>query len=124
MWISTDKMIYHLNNVRKRGQGGRRYEDLEDKQFPTSIVVSTDMHTRYVFRADVCYDWNIRLEDIEEDTKLYKDDHLNDFVRKNARLRVSYALNLPQPMTLKPMRSIYENLKNSTEEATILMVCM
>ncbi|SDN93533.1 hypothetical protein SAMN04487897_10650 [Paenibacillus sp. yr247] len=37
MWVNTDKMIYNLNNVRKRGQGGQRFDDIEEQQFPTHM---------------------------------------------------------------------------------------
>lgn len=56
VWINTDKMIYYLNNVRKKGMGGSRYDEIEDTQFPTHIVVSADVFSRYVFRSDVAYD--------------------------------------------------------------------
>ncbi|MFC0213802.1 insertion element protein [Paenibacillus chartarius] len=105
MWLNTDKMIYYLNNVRKRGQGNLRYDDLEDRHFATHIVVTSDVHSRYVFRSDVAYDWNIGMDDIENDTKLYKEDHLNEFARKNARLRFSFA---PQPPTDNDTQTQYE----------------
>lgn len=69
VWINTDKMIYYLNNVRKRGYGGKRYDDTEEKLFQTHVVVSGDVNSRYIFRSDVAYDWNVTLEDIENDTK-------------------------------------------------------
>ncbi|WP_247600270.1 hypothetical protein [Priestia flexa] len=56
IWINTDKVIYHLNNVRKKGMGGREYSELEDSTFPTQIVVSSDVFSRYVFRSDIAYD--------------------------------------------------------------------
>jgi transposase-like protein len=89
VWINTDKMIYYLNNVRKKGMGGGQYDDIEDKRFPTHIIVSADVFSRYVFRSDVAYDWDIRLEDIMLDTVLCKEDHLHEFARKHARLRYS-----------------------------------
>lgn len=85
MWINTDKMTYHLNNVRKKGMGGSKYNDLEETIFPTNVVISADVFSRYVFRSDVTYDWDISLEDINEDTIRYKDDHLGIYARKNAR---------------------------------------
>jgi transposase-like protein len=98
IYLNIDKMIYYLNNVRKRGHGGLRYNNLEEKHFPTHVVVSGDVSSRYVFRADVAYDWNVSLEDIEADTLTYKEDHLNEFARKNARLRRGYQF-CPQPPT-------------------------
>jgi hypothetical protein len=105
IWMSTDKMVYFLNNVRKRGQGGRQYRGLEDMQLPTHIVVSADISSRYVFRADVAYDWLVRPEDIEADTLRFKDDHLHTYARKNARLRFS---SCPQPPTANDTQSLHE----------------
>jgi len=53
IWLNTDKMIYSLNNVRKKGQGGREFDDVEESQFPTHIVVTADVHSQYMFRTDV-----------------------------------------------------------------------
>ncbi|MCM3708853.1 MULTISPECIES: insertion element protein [Cytobacillus] len=85
MWINTDKMTYFLNNVRKKGMGGSDYDDLEESNFPTNVVVSADVFSRYVFRSDVAYDWDINLGDIALDTILLKEDHLNEFAKKYAR---------------------------------------
>jgi transposase-like protein len=85
MWINTDKMTYHLNNVRKKGMSKSKYRELEDSVFPTHVVVSADVFSRYVFRSDVSYDWDFTLEEIKEDTIQYKDDHLGIYARKNAR---------------------------------------
>ncbi|MDM5188045.1 insertion element protein [Bacillus sp. DX4.1] len=104
MWVNTDKMIYNLNNVRK---GGQRFDDIEEQQFPTHIVVSGDVGSRYIFRSDVAYDWDVRVEDIYNDTILYKDDHLDDFSQKNARLRFSFS---PQPPTKNDTESYSEYL--------------
>ncbi|KKB34438.1 hypothetical protein QY96_03870 [Bacillus thermotolerans] len=59
MWFNTDKMTYYLNNVRQKGMGGHRYDDVEENQFPTHVVVSADVLSRYVLRSDVAYDWDI-----------------------------------------------------------------
>ena len=58
MWLNTDKMIYYLNNVRRKGKGGVRY-DIENTKFQTYLVASSDLYSRYVFRADIAYDFNI-----------------------------------------------------------------
>lgn len=108
MWINTDKMIYYLNNVRRRGQGGERYDLVEEKEFPTHVVISADMDSRYVFRSDVAYDWLTTTEDIMKDTLLYKDDHLDEFSRKNARLRYSF---FPQAPTKDDEQSTVEYMK-------------
>jgi transposase-like protein len=78
VWLNTDKMTYYLNNVRRKGQSDGRYVNLLEKQFQTNIVISSDVFSRYVFRADVAFDPNITFEDIERDTQLYKDDHLHE----------------------------------------------
>jgi transposase-like protein len=82
IFINTDKMHYNLNNVRKKGQGGKKYAGLEDNQVQTHVVVSADALSRYVFRADVAYDWEMTVEDLKVDTALYKEDHLNNFSKK------------------------------------------
>lgn len=90
MWINTDKMQYYLNNVRKKGKGGKYESNLEDKLLQTHIVISTDVKSRYVFRSDVAYDWNVTLDEVQEDTLWYREDHVDSFCRKNDRLRFSY----------------------------------
>lgn len=96
LWMNTDKMVYFLNNLRKRGKGGIQYDDVEESKFPTHIVVSGDVESMYIFRADVAFDWDATLDAIEDDTLLYKDDHLNEYARKNKRLRFQIC---PQPPT-------------------------
>jgi hypothetical protein len=85
MWLNTDKMTYYLNNVRKKGQGSSQFDGIEELQLPTSVVISADVLSRYVFRSDVAYDWDISLSDIALDTALLKEDHLNLFAKKHAR---------------------------------------
>lgn len=87
IWIQTDQMTYHLNNVKRRGRGGHRHEQTEDPVLPTNVIISTEMRTRYALRADVAFDWDVRLDDIDQTTKLYKDDRLHDFARRYARIR-------------------------------------
>ena len=97
LWLNTDRLVYHLNNVRRNGQGGFDYTDVEDKRFITNVVVTSDLKSRYVFRADVAYDWDISLDNLKEDSALYKDDHLHNFARKNSRLRFSFCPQPPSP---------------------------
>jgi hypothetical protein len=59
-------------------------------------VISSDIFSRYVFRADVAYDLDITLDEISEQTKMYKDVHLNTFAQKYGHLRFPFA---PQPPT-------------------------
>jgi transposase-like protein len=96
MWLNTDKMTYYLNNVRRKGMGGERYDDIEETQFPTNVIITAEVFSRYVFRSDVAYDWDITMGDIALDTILYKEDHLNEFTKRHARLRFSH---YPQPPT-------------------------
>ena len=85
MWVNTDKMMYVLNNVRKKGESIKSKPSSVEKQLPTQVVISSEYHSRYVFRADVCFDWEITKQQILDDTVFYKDDHLNDFLSRNAR---------------------------------------
>ncbi|WP_339315247.1 hypothetical protein [Paenibacillus sp. FSL R10-2734] len=103
VWLNTDKLIYNLNNVRKKGHGGQRYDNLEDKLLQTHIVVTSETQSRYIMRSDVAYDWNIKLEQIEQDTIYYKDDHLDSFSRKNERYRFPFAPQLPTPSDTQSM---------------------
>jgi len=90
VWLNTDKMNYYLNNVRKRGQSAKKFDGIEDMQLQTYLVVTAEGLSRYVFRSDIAYDSSVTLEDLERDTTLYKEDHLNTFCRKNDRLEWSY----------------------------------
>lgn len=85
MWITTDKLHYVLNNVLKKGRGKNRGTAIEDKQLPTYIVASADKDSRYVFRSDLCFDWDISLEDVISNTLTYKDDHLAGYLRRHER---------------------------------------
>ncbi|MBD8068805.1 insertion element protein [Bacillus sp. PS06] len=86
IWLNTDKMHYYLNNVRKKGQGAEKFRGLEDLVLPTYIVVTGDVHSRYIFRSDIAYDWEKSFDELNIDTRQFKEDHLNDFCKKNARL--------------------------------------
>jgi hypothetical protein len=74
-------------------------------QFPTHVIVSADVFSRYVFRSDVAYDWDIKLEDIMLDTVLLKDDHLHEYARKHARLRINH---FPQEPTKNDTQTVSE----------------
>lgn len=89
LWLNTDKFIYYLNNVRKKGHANG-YNEQERLQMPTHIVATVDAYSRFVFRADIAYDFNITSDEIEEDIEKYKEDKLQTFVQKNARYRYSY----------------------------------
>lgn len=96
-WLNTDKMTYHLSNVRKKGYGRKSIlERTEESKFPTNIVITSEMKSRYVFRADIAYDWNFTIDDLALDTLLYKDDHLHEFSKKNSRFRTGFT-SFPMP---------------------------
>lgn len=105
IWLNTDKMVYRLNNVRKKGKGGIHYNDEEESAFQTFLIASSDLYSRYVFRTDIAYDFTITQEQIEEDTVKYHEDHLHSFARKNERLRIPFA---PQPPSENDHQSVFE----------------
>lgn len=98
-----------LNNVRQKGMGGHRYDDVEENQFPTHVVVSADVLSRYVLRSDVAYDWDITLGDVALDTVLQKEDHLNEFAKKYAQYP-KYS-HYPQPPSANDNQSFSDYYK-------------
>ena len=116
LWITTDKLHYVLNNVLKRGQGKNRGLLMEDKQLPTFVVASADVNSRYVFRADVCFDWDITIDQIQQDTLKYKEDHLNNFSRKNERFG-GYAV-----FPIKPTENDTQTMAEYQKELTKINV--
>lgn len=109
IYLNTDQLVYTLNNIRKRGKvkrtGADKYKNLEDKKMITNIIASSDMFSRYVFRCDLNYDFNITMEQIEQDTKANHDDHAYSFERQHDRLRFTYA---PQPPTSNDTQTMAE----------------
>jgi hypothetical protein len=89
LWLNTDKFSYYLNNIRKKGHG-KNYIEQERPLFPTYIVATVDVYSRYAFRTDIAFDYDITANDIERDIELLKEDHLYNFAQKNARYRYSY----------------------------------
>ncbi len=112
LFINTDKMVYYLNNAKKKNAGSRYLYNEEEKQFQTHVVVSSDVFTRYVFRSDVAYDWNIKLNEIDEQTQAFKDDHLHRFAQRFGHLKHSYS---PQQPTRNDIQSEYEYKKEYAE---------
>lgn len=103
LWINSDIFVYYLNNNRHKLPGNdktvrdvRPVQKEEFRKMQTRCIVSGDIYSRYIFRADLAYDWNINMEQFEKDTQVYKCDHLERSERKNARLEISYT---PQPPT-------------------------
>lgn len=43
----------------KKGMGGSQYNDVEESHFPTIVVITTDVNSRYVLRSDVAFDSDI-----------------------------------------------------------------
>ena len=89
LWLTTDKFSYSLNNIRKKGHG-KDYSTQERPLFPTYIVATVDSHSRYAFRTDLAFDYNVTADDIESDIEILKDNHVYNFAQKNARYRYSY----------------------------------
>lgn len=87
--LTTDKFIYYLNNIRKKGHA-KEYTYKEKPVFQTNIIATVDSKSRYAFRTDVAFDYDITADDIEKDVEMYKEDHLYNFARKNAKYRYSY----------------------------------
>lgn len=95
IWLNTDKMLYNLNNIRRKGKGSFDTSFTDDSALQTHVVITADVHSRYVFRSDVAYDWNFNFEQLKEDTLLYREDHIDSFCRKNDRFRLSYYPQAP-----------------------------
>lgn len=86
--LNTDKFSYFLNNIRKKGHW-KDYLEQERPHFPTYVVATVDAYSRYAFRTDIAFDYNITADDIERDVELLKENHLYNFAQKNARYRYS-----------------------------------
>ncbi|HEY5563533.1 MAG TPA: insertion element protein [Clostridiaceae bacterium] len=111
IWINTDMMIYNLNNIWLNGKAGKKDEFItaKDKKLQTYLLSSADLKSGYVFRTDIAYDYDIRLEDVEKDTGTYHCDHSYPFLRKNDRLKYPYC---PQPPTEKDDQSSDEYIED------------
>jgi len=96
MYLNTDYLMYYLNNVRKKGKGGIRYDNLEDAKLDTYIAATGDVFSRYVLRADVAFDWRFSIENLWETTYTLKEDHLPYYSRMAERYKYSV---YPQPPT-------------------------
>jgi len=111
IWLNTDKMHYYLNNVRKKGQGSKKYTGLEELNMQTHLVVTAEALSRYVFRSDIAYDWDVSLSELNEDTRRLKEDHLNTFSRKNDRLDWSYCPQEPSANDTQDMSTYQHELR-------------
>src|SRR5690606_24941779 len=79
----------------RKGKGSFDTSFTDDSALQTHVVITADVHSRYVFRSDVAYDWNFNFEQLKEDTLLYREDHIDSFCRKNDRFRLSYYPQAP-----------------------------
>lgn len=109
LYIATDLMSYSLNNIRKKGKGGNSKtpeEKANAQDATTSILASGDVLSSYIFRADICYDYEVRLNDIEEDTITFHSDHTYPYLRKYERInRFTY---YPMPPTKLDSQSEFD----------------
>jgi len=90
LYLTSDTFTYALNNIRRKGEGNTKKTNYEKQQATdalTNMNAVADGISNYVFRADICYDIGIRLEDIEEDTKEYHCDHTYDYLKKYQRIQ-------------------------------------
>jgi len=98
LWLNTDKLVYHLNNIRRKGCGGKEYGHTEKLVFPTGVIATSDMFSRYIFRVDVAFEWQVTVKDIERDIEILKENHLYNFTQRNAKYRYSfYDLSKKEP---------------------------
>lgn len=88
-----------------KGKGGKKNLGEKEKKLPTYMISSADLKSRYVFRCDIAYDFDITLEDVEEDTRQYHCDHSYSFLRRNERLKYPYC---PQPPTTNDSQTFSE----------------
>lgn len=110
IWLNTDMMEYYLNNIRKKGQK-KAPGEIGEKQLQTQIVITSELDSRYVFRADIAYDSDIDFKQIQLDTELYKDDHLPLELRKNTKYtRYSYFPMEPTTSDTQTMTDYYQEL--------------
>lgn len=57
--------------------------------FPTSIIATTDPRSRYIFRADVAFDFTTSVNEVKNDYIRYKEDKLNTYLQKTSKYKVS-----------------------------------
>ena len=98
MYLNTDFMMYYLNNVRRKGRGGVRYDNLEDAKLDTYIAATGDIFSRYVLRADIAFDWNFSMENLWETTFSLKEDHLPYYSRATEHYKFSVYPQPPSPL--------------------------
>ena len=117
LYLNTDALLYHLNYKRLKSNGSK-IKRKDDKLPTTHVYTTADVLSGYIFRADVAYDFNITLEEIEQDTHTYFCDHTASYLRKNERLYHEYAPQPPTPFDnqtdegYQQERSLFEDKEN------------
>lgn len=104
LWLASDQMVYSLNNIRQRNQSTGRYRNVEPRVTATNVIVTADMASDYVFRSDLCYDWDVTLDDVKQSTFFYQDDYMSLFDGRYGRLR--RMSRYPQPLNADEMRAM------------------
>lgn len=93
LYLASDSFVYMLNNIRRKGKGGKKQSESEKanaNEASTYMTATGDIETAYIFRSDIAYDTSITLDDIIKDTELYHCDHTFHYLRKNDRIRHFY----------------------------------
>lgn len=117
LYLNTDALMYNLNYKRIRSNG-KKVNRNENKLPQTYVYATTDVLSGYVFRADVAYDFNVTLEEIEKDTLNYHCDHTSSYLRKNERLYHEFAPQSPTPLDTQSQteyelnRNLFEDKQN------------
>jgi transposase-like protein len=113
MMLNTDAMIYHLNNIRQKGQSKAK-DDIEtdEKKLITYLIATADVKSEYVFRSDIAYDFDFNLDQLIEDTEMYNCDRTFTFLRKNQRLAYSYYPKAPDSSNQVDIDMYQKELKN------------
>jgi len=101
LWLNTDKLLYYLNNVRQKGHGAFDTITLRISNFKLISSLREILITGY----DIAYEWDVNLKSVDDDTLYYREDHLHEFSKKNARLRFSHS---PQPSTKNDTKTTAE----------------
>lgn len=114
LYFNTDALMYNLNYKRIRSNG-KSVNRNENKLPPTYVYATADVLSGYVFRADVAYDFNATLEEIEQNTLTYYCDHTAYYLRKNERLYHEFAPQPPTPSDTQSQEE-YEFNRNLFED--------
>ncbi len=84
--LESDVFNYTMRNTRKRGSGyGTAPEDFIMK---TNAIGTVDARSRYLFRFDIAYDYEMTAEKLQYQFDEYMEYDLFDYSRKNAHYRI------------------------------------